>query len=950
MDQSGGEEPPTSTPEADDSVSADAVSETTSPPVSDSATEDDDGEPAQSESSSKDKTRKKSTSKKSDSRAVVEPESDTSTDVESETLFSDGETAQVASEFELDSCGVIDQPGTYRLVSDLRSTDEICLDIDPTVREEIVIDGDGHVIRNDSVTTLVGISVGSTVTLVDMTIEGFDTAIKGEPTRLTLQRVRLIYNHIGVDSFANSPGSVEIRDSEILRNSFGVQVGLLDASRPPSVTVTRTTIVTNGLGVYSAGDLIVDDSTVEDNRIGLIVGTNGEVRNSVIRDNGQLGIRCGADFCELDVQNSLVSRNAVGISMSVGNLVGNEIDDNDIGIQLTDLNAANVRVVENEIRRNGIGLEFENRTFRDTDTVSEPSEVVLRDNRFVDNAQFGVLNERGVVIDARGNFWGDTSGPSSGPADDPDAPFTDPVTGRLAEGTGDSVSENPTNPGISNVRFDGLADSGPTVIDQCTEIDTPGEYVLGTTIRTARLTCIVIQSDDVVFDGKGRTVQNVDGFEFADGVEVDDEGGVSVDSRQVTSGLAVGPRNTVRNVVIRDVVVDGFEVGVRTGAHPSEATFESVTAVDNEVGVLVGPTVTSTYLNGTFSNNTVGMSGIEYFPTAVVDTRITDNQFGAYFESGRVSISSTTFDRNADRGLTCRSCVLTMEDSTVSRTSGTGVVTSTNFAENVIRNSTIVDNGFGVDNRGTTLVDARGNFWGDESGPSSVPADDPDAPFADPVTGTLADGTGDAISEDPSNTGVSNVRFDPFVGDTNEPTQFSRDDIAQAKYGRDFDELSVETTGQVQAIFNRQPFPDDVSPADVETREEIAERLFDLSLDESDLSERLTREQLLTVQNAYDEQFGSLPTDPAFSRDDIAQAKYDRDFDELSVETAGQVQAIFNRQSFPAGVSPADIETREEIAERLFGVEVEESTLAEVLTKERLADLQNRYDAQFESE
>lgn len=54
-------------------------------------------------------------------------------------------------------------------------------------------------------------------------------------------------------------------------------------------------------------------------------------------------------------------------------------------------------------------------------------------------------------------------------------------------------------------------------------------------------------------------------------------------------------------------------------------------------------------------------------------------------------------------------------------------------------------------------VNATGNNWGDPTGPSS-----PEEPLEDPETGTLADGSGNTVSEG-NEEGVSNVRFDPWV-------------------------------------------------------------------------------------------------------------------------------------------------------------------------------------------
>jgi len=76
--------------------------------------------------------------------------------------------------------------------------------------------------------------------------------------------------------------------------------------------------------------------------------------------------------------------------------------------------------------------------------------------------------------------------------------------------------------------------------------------------------------------------------------------------------------------------------------------------------------------------------------------------------------------------------------------------------------SLIANNTFGIDNRNaTTVIDARNNWWGNSSGPSSAPGGD--TPYADPGNGKLAIGDGDSVSEG-SVSGVSNVRFDPAIG------------------------------------------------------------------------------------------------------------------------------------------------------------------------------------------
>jgi hypothetical protein len=165
--------------------------------------------------------------------------------------------------------------------------------------------------------------------------------------------------------------------------------------------------------------------------------------------------------------------------------------------------------------------------------------------------------------------------------------------------------------------------------------------------------------------------------------------------------------------------------------------------------------------------------------------------------------------------------------------------------------------------------------------------------------------------------------------------EFTLDEIAQAKYDRDFADLSTETAGEVQAIYNRQPFPDGTGPADIRTRDEIANDRYGHDFDD------VSRETTIEIQNDYDAQFGPLPSDPAYTLDDIAQAKYGEDFANLSVETAGEVQAIYNRQPFPDGTGPADIRTRDEIANDRYGHDFDD------VSRETTIEIQNDYDAQF---
>lgn len=68
---------------------------------------------------------------------------------------------------------------------------------------------------------------------------------------------------------------------------------------------------------------------------------------------------------------------------------------------------------------------------------------------------------------------------------------------------------------------------------------------------------------------------------------------------------------------------------------------------------------------------------------------------------------------------------------------------------------------YGVYSDVDQTVSVTNNYWGAASGPSSP--DDVDTPLHDPVTGTLADGNGSAVSEDLDSAGYAAVRFDPWL-------------------------------------------------------------------------------------------------------------------------------------------------------------------------------------------
>jgi predicted ribosomally synthesized peptide with SipW-like signal peptide len=79
--------------------------------------------------------------------------------------------------------------------------------------------------------------------------------------------------------------------------------------------------------------------------------------------------------------------------------------------------------------------------------------------------------------------------------------------------------------------------------------------------------------------------------------------------------------------------------------------------------------------------------------------------------------------------------------------------------------------------------------------------------------------------------------------------EFSADEIAQAKYDHDFEDLSDETQCEVSELFENQPFREDLDPEDVRTRDEISQDKWDVAYDE------LSDESRNEVDQIYSDQF-----------------------------------------------------------------------------------------------
>lgn len=349
-----------------------------------------------------------------------------------------------------------------------------------------------------------------------------------------------------------------------------------------------------------------------------------------------------------------------------------------------------------------------------------------------------------------------------------------------------------------------------TEVSSCMIIDEPGTYVLTqdlepTDVQTASSEplgqtatgCLVVAPDEqmsepIIIDGNGHTI---DGDRVTERTEYGVARGAGI--------AALTP------IAVRDVELSGWTAGIDSRLI---ADVEGVTATENRVGLHLkygGGDV----LNSTVTDNHVGIwetgGDLGVFPT-LVKVRIADNVVADNERAGiwvvqllQGIIENNEVTENGDDGMLLVGAEHTIvRGNEISETSGIGVTVMSGgvtFTKNLITENAetglyvsgssfyppfvdvhrnhFEDNGAGItadviertepDEEPpvppeANILNATNNYWGDEAGPASP--DDPDAPFADPETGTLACGDGDTVSEG-ATPGVSNVRFDPWLSE-----------------------------------------------------------------------------------------------------------------------------------------------------------------------------------------
>lgn len=171
----------------------------------------------------------------------------------------------------------------------------------------------------------------------------------------------------------------------------------------------------------------------------------------------------------------------------------------------------------------------------------------------------------------------------------------------------------------------GTQTDDPVAIDDCTEIETAGEYELASNL-TNRSTCLEITASDVIVDGAG---YGIGGYGLTES-----------DSTQY--GIHV---NDTENVTVQNVSVAGWgSNATETSDAAAGIAFESVTdgtvanvtAFENENGVAFDNATRSTVANVTATGNFAGVTLWDSNGNAVVNTTATENTDGIalWYSSG----------------------------------------------------------------------------------------------------------------------------------------------------------------------------------------------------------------------------------------------------------------------------------------------------------------------------
>ncbi|MCU4926033.1 right-handed parallel beta-helix repeat-containing protein [Halobacteria archaeon AArc-dxtr1] len=694
-----------------------------------------------------------------------------------------------------------------------------------------------------------------------------------------------------------------VSGNEIETDQRGVDVISVD-----SVEILENKISQSDRGIYIDGgeNLRIDGNSIENAdsggiRIGIPRSAapvssvdDVEVTNNVITGSGGHGIEVdGRDGTTIE-SNTVIDNADRGIFVDFGSDAGsihsNDVRNNDVGLYLFARNDDVVAIHDNAIAGNDQGLVYDghgtlNATNNwwghesgpsgegdgDGDSVGEniDYEPFLNENPIgappleayfdvvIDDMNSPVDTGEDLEVTVTVTNVGEKTGTQTISLEDFDGTVVDTKERTLDGGEDETLALTWTtdtdNVGSGEVTVKSQDDiatapvsvthDGPVTITESTTITTPGTYLLDEDL-TKDSTAIVIDANDVVFDGQGHTIQgaDVDGSQYgihvdgADNVTLTDvtidgwdtglyfsgSDGVVTDVLVENGGtgaeFANAHNNEVTNLVTRHNDYRGLEVGSGWQGYSHDNVFTNVTAYQNEAQQSALSPGAVQVRSGSTGNVFVGLDS-------------SSSQAGlTTFGSGNTFVDVTA-DDNSMYGLNLESNVGNeFENVSVSGNGWNGIVVD-DSSGNVLRDVTASGNyGEGIyligDSRSNEPV-VHNEFHGvtatenEGSGIGLTAADD--STFTDV---TLIDNTGSSLSlvRQSSGNTFTNVTV---IGGTWDAVHVA----SSENYNNAFEDVTIDGSPTGMVIYGENTTVSNLTVTDVEGADVLLDGESDTTLD-----------------------------------------------------------------------------------------------------------------------
>ncbi len=561
----------------------------------------------------------------------------------------------------------------------------------------------------------------------------------------------------GIRSFSSN--DLQILDNRITENN---EYGIWDSSfdnGSPGALIQNNVITENGSAAiewYSSDDAILTENTVTGNQGGIRSGVRSTIENNTIKNNEFIGI----DVSHWSVvKNNEIDGASTGISVNSDGIVqNNEITNGNVGIRLSGFD--DQQILNNSMSGNPVDI-----------LVSSAKRVAIEGNTL----ESGILIALGSYInsDEEANHHIANNTVQGRPlffANGVDNPA-------IPSDAGQVIIVNSSNVVISGITMSNVV-SGVQIVNSDGAVienndltgtgDIDNNFAGMISVWQSDHTKIrnnqIYNSNKSILFHRGESVEMLDntihdnqtgdirGF---GGIIVRDAPNSFIENNTIdyhsVSGVGYSIRGCdgaeIRNNSVRNASGNGFSV-----QDCSEFIFEKNKSIENSGHGLEIRRLNDVLLSeNVIQDNTI--SGIESDFGSDGSDRVTvignnlsgNGDYGALFYGGEDLVINDNIITENRIGL--RAGVTTsITGNQILNHTETGIEIP-NRAESIeINNNNISGNAEGISYSRSVIINAIENWWGDASGPSGG--------VEDPETGTVANGSGDSVSE--------SIRFDPW--------------------------------------------------------------------------------------------------------------------------------------------------------------------------------------------